>query len=69
MTYGLDPADEASRRASPRRGPRVVDVVLMAILPFLIFMIDLEAVHRAGPPRHRLARLRAYLSRGIRPRR
>lgn len=69
MTDGPDPANEASRAASPRRGPRVVDVLLMAILPLLIFMIDLEAVHRAGHPRHRLARLRAYLARGIRPRR
>lgn len=68
MTDGPDPTEDAAGAESPRRGPRVIDVLLMALLPLFLFLIDLEATHRAGHPRHRLARLRAYLARGVRPR-
>ena len=69
MIDGPDSTGDPLRGDSPRRGPRVVDVLLMALLPLFIFMIDLETVHRAGHPRHRWNRLRAYLARGIGPRR
>lgn len=50
----------------PGRGPRVIELLLMLLVPVLLFLVDVESVHQAGAPRRPLARARAALARRLR---
>lgn len=58
----VPPADPT---AQAKRGPRVVDVLIMLSLPLLFLLIDTDPIHQAGAPRRWLRRLRARAARLI----
>jgi len=50
----------------PARGPRIVELLLMLLVPVLLFLVDVDSVHQAGAPRGPLGRARAALARRLR---
>ncbi len=68
MTNEQDSRGDHDAAAAARRGPRLVELLLMLIVPALAFLIDLEAIHRAGAPSGPIRRLRRRLGRFLRPR-
>ncbi len=48
-----------------RRGPRVVEVVLVLAVPLLALLVDLESMHCAGAPHSRIRRLQKRGRRGL----
>lgn len=67
MTNEHDSQGNHDGAEAPRRGPRLVEIALMLIVPALAFLIDLEAIHRAGAPSGPIRRLRRRLGRLLRP--